>query len=236
LSEEHRKLIHMFQKNEITEYYIYHALARREKGKNREVLQKIFDDELRHFKEWKNYSSEDVKPSRFLIFFYLLMVRIFGVVFGVKMLEKGEEKAERAYSTIVQVLPSAKNITEDEIKHEQLLIDSSMVLGLNDALVELTGALAGFTLALQNTRVIGLAGLITGIAASLSMAASEYLSEKSEEGHKDPFRSAVYTGIAYILAVIFLVLPYFLLTNFYLALLHTLLLLLAFLGRWCLSV
>ena len=233
MSEEHRKLIHMFQKNEITEYYIYHALARREKGKNREVLQKIFDDELRHFKEWKNYSSEDVKPSRFLIFFYLLMVRIFGVVFGVKMLEKGEEKAERAYSTIVQVLPSAKNITEDEIKHEQLLIEmideeriryiSSMVLGLNNVLIELTGALAGFTLALQNTRIIGLAGLITGIAASLSMVASEYLSEKSEEGHKEPFRSAVYTGIAYILAVIFLVLPYFLLTNFYLALLHTLL-------------
>ena len=55
-----------------------------------------------------------------------------------------------------------------------------MVLGLNDALVELTGALAGFTLAFRNTCLIAMAGFITGIAASLSMAASEYLSTKSE--------------------------------------------------------
>ena len=61
-----------------------------------------------------------------------------------------------------------------------------VVLGLNDALVELTGVLAGLTLALRETRLIAMAGLITGIAASLSMAASEYLSTKTEEVDKDP--------------------------------------------------
>ena len=53
-------------------------------------------------------------------------------------------------------MPSAKEIVEDEDKHEQELIDlideerlryvGSIVLGLNDALVELTGALAGLHL------------------------------------------------------------------------------------------
>ena len=40
-----------------------------------------------------------------------------------------------------------------------------MVLDLNDALVELTGALAGRTLALENTKLISLTSLITGVAA-----------------------------------------------------------------------
>ncbi|MDI6704563.1 MAG: VIT1/CCC1 transporter family protein [bacterium] len=82
-----------------------------------------------------------------------------------------------------------------------------MVLGLNDALVELTGALAGFTFALQNTRVVAMAGLITGVAASLSMTTSEYLSTKSEGGAKSPFKASVYTGSAYVLTVMFLIFP-----------------------------
>ncbi len=52
----------------------------------------------------------------------------------------------------------------------------SMVLGMNDALIELTGALAGFTFAMQNTRIVALAGLITGVSATLSMTSSSYLS------------------------------------------------------------
>lgn len=233
LTAEHQELIVQFQNNEITEYHIYSRLANREKGKNAKILQKIANDEKRHAEQWQNYSGIAPTPNRFLIFFYLLMARIFGLTFSVKMLERGEESAERNYSKIVQVIPEAQAIIDDEIKHEQMLVEmideerigyiSSMVLGLNDALVELTGALAGFTLAMQNSKIIGMAGLITGIAASLSMAASEYLSEKSDQGEKDPLRAAVYTGIAYILAVVILVLPFFLFTNYLLALALTLL-------------
>jgi len=114
---------------------------------------------------------------------------------------------------------------EDEEEHERQLtslIDeerlryvSSMVLGLNDALVEFTGALAGYTFALQNTRLVAMTGLITGAAASLSMATSEYLSIKSEGNTKNPIRAAAYCGITYILTVLFLISPYLLLTNIY---------------------
>jgi VIT1/CCC1 family predicted Fe2+/Mn2+ transporter len=108
------------------------------------------------------------------------------------------------------------------LDEERLRYAGSVVLGLNDALVELTGALAGLTLALQNVKLIALSGLITGIAASLSMAASEYLSTRSEETDKHPVRAAIYTGIAYILTVTLLVLPYLLIQNYIVDLIITL--------------
>jgi VIT1/CCC1 family predicted Fe2+/Mn2+ transporter len=102
---------------------------------------------------------------------------------------------------------------------------SSVILGLNDALVELTGALAGFTLSIQNSKIIALMGLITGISASLSLSASEYLSIKSEadpeEAQQRAVKSALYTGIAYILTVIALVIPYFLIVNYVASLIVT---------------
>jgi VIT1/CCC1 family predicted Fe2+/Mn2+ transporter len=118
-------------------------------------------------------------------------------------------------------------IIQEEQEHEEQILNlinnkllthvSAIVLGLNDALVELTGALAGFTLALANTRLIAVTGLITGIAASMSMAASSYLSTK-EDGLKNPLSAAIATGSAYITAVFILILPYFIVTNPFVAL------------------
>ncbi len=84
--------------------------------------------------------------------------------------------------------------------------------------MELTGALAGLTLAFRDVNIIALSGLVTGIAASLSMGASEYLSTSSEESEKNPVKAAIYTGIAYVITVALLILPYLLLDNAYLAL------------------
>jgi VIT1/CCC1 family predicted Fe2+/Mn2+ transporter len=135
------------------------------------------------------------------------------------------------YADIARELPAAQHIVQDEDDHEHELIAmldeerlkyvGSVVLGLSDALVELTGALAGFTLALANTRLIGTAGLITGIAASLSMAASEYLSTDTEEAGQDARKAAIYTGISYVFTVAMLILPYFIVSNYLIALLWT---------------
>ena len=140
-------------------------------------------------------------------------------------MEKVEGKAQAIYEEISKYVPAAIDIEKDEKEHERKLIDlideerlryvGSMVLGLNDALVELTGALAGFTLAFRNTRLIAMAGFITGIAASLSMAASEYLSTKSEESSRNPFKASAYTGSAYVMTVLFLIFPYVIFTNYY---------------------
>jgi len=83
---------------------------------------------------------------------------------------------------------------------------------MNDALVELTGSLAGFTFAMQNTRLIALSGLIMGISATFSMASSEFLAAKSE-GRTDALKSCSYTGVAYLITVALLIAPYLLFGN-----------------------
>ena len=219
LSEDIRQKILIFQRTEITEYHIYSKLAKKVGSpENAKVLQQIANDELRHYHGWQKYSGQEVKPDQFKVWFYYFVSRLFGFTFGVKLMEMGEEKAQVNYDAVSQVIPEAKQYHEEEEAHEHQLLDmldeerlryaGSVVLGLNDALVELTGALAGLTLALQNGKLIALSGLITGIAASLSMAASEYLSTRSEKTDKHPVRAAVYTGIAYIITVTSLTLPY----------------------------
>ena len=214
-------VLETFQRTEITEHHIYKRLARIVKSpENAKILQQIADDELRHYEGWKKYSGQEVKPDWFKMWFYYIVSLVFGFTFGIKLMEQGEEKAQKNYAAVTPVIPEAEKFMHEEDVHEEQLIGmldeerlryaGSVVLGLNDALVELTGALAGLTLALQNGKLIALSGLITGIAASLSMAASEYLSTRSEKTDKHPVRAAVYTGIAYVVTVSLLVLPYLL--------------------------
>jgi VIT1/CCC1 family predicted Fe2+/Mn2+ transporter len=226
ISPELRSRLLAFQKTELTEYHIYDNIARRLKDdSNRQVLEKISADELAHAHLWQKYTGQEVKPDRWKIGFFTFISRLLGFTFAIKLMEMGEEKAQGNYAALSDSIPEMNRWISDEEAHEKALIGmldeerlqyaGSVVLGLNDALVELTGALAGFTLALQNTRLIALSGLITGIAASLSMAASEYLSTGSEDTHKDPARAALYTGIAYVITVTLLILPYLLLPNYY---------------------
>ena len=217
------------QKSEITEHNIYKKLSSAAKGRNNQkVLEQISRDELEHYEFWKSLTQEEVLPDKIKILFYVLISRLLGLTFGIKLMEKGEGSAQDNYSGLKYVAEQVEDIIQDEERHEKELIDlideerlkyvGSMVLGLNDALVELTGALAGFTLALQKTRLIAIVGLITGIAASMSMAASEYLSTKQEETEKSPLKASIYTGFAYILTVMFLVFPYFVFENLFLCL------------------
>ncbi|MFN8411526.1 MAG: VIT1/CCC1 transporter family protein [Anaerolineales bacterium] len=227
LSKDIREKVIIFQQTEITEYHIYKKLAQHIKSvENAQILDQIAEDELRHYKGWKEYTQEEVQPRWFFVWFYYLVSLIFGFTFGIKLMEMGEETAQKNYAAVIPVIPEAVKYQNEEDAHEKQLITmldeerlqyaGSVVLGLNDALVELTGALAGLTLALQNVKLIALSGLITGIAASLSMAASEYLSTRSEVTTKQPVRAAIYTGIAYIITVTLLILPYLLFTNYYL--------------------
>ncbi|MFC1641008.1 hypothetical protein ACFL2D_03090 [Patescibacteria group bacterium] len=77
--------------------------------------------------------------------------------------------------------------------------------------------LAGFTLALQDTRLIAMIGIITGAAASLSMASSEYLSAK-EDGRAKPLTASMYTGAMYLGTVIILIMPFLVLEQVFIAL------------------
>ena len=217
------------QANEISEYHTYSWLAEHvAEGKNREVLQRIAKDELAHYEVLKRITKRDVSPNAWHVFLYRLISRVFGLSFGLRLMERGEQVAEGVYRELKKGLPELADLFLDEQKHEAALLGlieeerieyaGSIVLGLNDALVELTGALAGLTFALQNGRVIAMAGFITGIAASMSMAASGFLSAREdadEHSEKNPLKAAAYTGVAYIITVFILIAPYLLMSNVY---------------------
>ena len=223
ISQKSLDIILKMQQNELNESYIYEAIAKKMKdGHNKETLMRLASEEKAHYEIWKSYTNKELKPNKLKIFKYKWMATILGFTFAVKLMEKGEEAAQSEYALLESEVPESIEIRKQEEEHEQALLAildeerlqyvGSMVLGMNDALVELTGSLAGFTFALQNTRLVALSGLIIGISATLSMASSEFLAARSE-GRKDAFKSCAYTGIAYLITVVMLILPYLLFSN-----------------------
>jgi VIT1/CCC1 family predicted Fe2+/Mn2+ transporter len=234
MDEGLRERMRNAERQEITEYYIYTSLAERTKDPhNREVLSRIAEDEKSHYGVWKDLTGEEVGPDRVKIWTFVAIARILGLTFAIKLMEKGEGQALDVYRELEGKVPEVAEIIPDENRHEDDLIKlideqrlryvGSIVLGLSDAIVELTGTLAGLSFALQDTQLVAVAGLITGVAASLSMGASEYLSEKSGEGPGEPLRAAGYTGAAYVVTVVLLILPFLLLRDYVHALISTLL-------------
>ncbi len=217
------------QRGEITEHVIYKRLASSVKNPhNRDVLQRIAKDELGHHNQWQEYTGEKASPSRLKIWLYYIISRVFGLTFGIKLMEEGEEKAQLVYAEIAKFVPEASDIASDEHRHEQqlirlideerLLYAADIVRGLNVALVELTGTLAGLTLALPDSGLIILAGLITGAAMVLSVASTEYLGAKSGTGGRSPLKAVLYGSVANIITFVLLLFPYFIFTNVYIAL------------------
>ena len=213
-------------RNELTEAIVYNALAQRQPaGHNRDLLVRIASDECTHAKQLAALLGEEGAANRFKAERDILVTRIFGLTFGLKLMEKGEGRASDTYRAFASGLPELIKIAEDEDAHETALLSmldderlnymGAIVLGLNDALVELTGALAGFTFALNGSRLIAMTGLITGLAAAMSMAASAFLSARADGDSTDrhPGKTACYTGVAYVCTVIILILPYLILSN-----------------------
>ncbi len=232
VTPEQIEQLKILQQEEINGYHTYARLAEVVKdANNSKVIKRISDEELKHYEIWKNYTQKDMKPNMLKIRFFFWVSKLFGLSFGIRLMELGEEQVQEIYAKLIKSIPEAAQVLADEEKHEDELMEmldeeglryaGSVVLGLNDALVELTGALAGLTFAFRNTQLIALAGLITGVSASFSMAASDYLSTKADEDGKNPLRSAIYTGIAYIITVIILITPYLLTSNYVVALAWT---------------
>ena len=215
---ERERLIRL-QKMEKTEMEVYRRLANREKNsKNKKIFEKISLQENNHYNILKEKTNEDVNYSIIRVQFHVLTAIFLGLTFSLKLMEKIEQNAAAEYRDL-----GYDYIAKEEDEHEKELLSlleedalnylSSIILGLSDALVELTGALAGLTLAFQELRIVALAGLVTGISASFSMAASEFLATKEENENRSAIKAALFTGISYIVTVLLLVTPYLLLDN-----------------------
>ncbi|BCD61259.1 hypothetical protein NitYY0826_C0093 [Nitratiruptor sp. YY08-26] len=209
------------QQNEINEFFIYMELSKLQRDPhNKKILQEIALQEKEHYTFWKNITGKDLKPQKFVVLWYVFLARLFGLSFALKLMERGEERAQAFYRRLIMKYPEAKKIFDEENMHEakllSLLNDSKLryagavVLGMNDALVELTGTLTGIALAFNNAQYVGITGIIMGVAASLSMAGSAYLeARENQDSGIEPPKYALYTGFAYILTTVFLVTPFF---------------------------
>ena len=222
-----------FAMNEYRDYVTYRELAKTETSPGfKKILEALVEHEMEDYRFWLPYctkQSHRVNPVE--IWMLKAMRRLLGLTFTAKLLEGNERGAIRNYTVFLKDADEAMRAKIEEIirhekRHEQEMISqikeervsflSSIVLGVNDGLVELTGALVGFAFALRHHQVVAILGAVTGIAASLSMAASAYMQARHEEG-KEPKKAALYTGGAYLLVVALLVSPYALIPDIYLA-------------------
>lgn len=226
LSEKEKQTAFAFGIDEYTDYLIYSYLASREKRNSfKECLSKMSEQEYQHYEFWKEIAGRDCKVSipRWKLMLIRLSSIIFGLTFTIKLLELHEKKVIETYRAFAQKLPSEmvgklEEILKDEELHETSLVaglNESIVrylgfiaLGLADAVVEITGVHAGFLGATTTTLVAGVAGLIVGVSAAISMAAAAYVQAK-HEGIKKPLPNALSTGAAYLGAVVLLAAPYF---------------------------
>ena len=123
LSKDVKKKILNAQRNEITEHLVYSKLSKLVKSPhNKKILQHLSKDELRHYHLWKKLTGKDVKPKAFMLFTYVLISRILGLTFGIKLMEKVEGNAQRVYKNLAKSVPIAKTILKGETEHEKKLI------------------------------------------------------------------------------------------------------------------
>lgn len=85
---------------------------------------------------------------------------------------------------------------------------AAIVLGMHDAIVSLTGLIAGLFFAFTDSNIIIITCIISSITASLSMGAANYLATKTVN-HEQSIKSAFYTCVAYMITCAFLILPFF---------------------------
>jgi VIT1/CCC1 family predicted Fe2+/Mn2+ transporter len=210
--------------DELLDHELYARLAARERNeRNRKLLEELARDELRHHLFWSKLAGpvrlglRDHLKLRLL----LSLSRLAGKTFTIKLLERGEAATVGEYRRAVaelggELAAELAKVIEDEELHESELAGSldelvvrqlgSIALGVSDAIIELTGVLAGFAGYTGSPLQVAAAGLIVGVSAALSMAAAAYSQAKHERG-KNPRTAAAFTGLFYMLTVLALVAP-----------------------------
>jgi rubrerythrin len=79
LDEQLRQQLSIFQRNEITEHHIYTDLAGTVSPENRQVLEQIAADELRHYREWSKYTRKEIAPDKLKVRMYYWISRVLGL-------------------------------------------------------------------------------------------------------------------------------------------------------------
>ncbi|MCL6623089.1 MAG: VIT1/CCC1 family protein [Fimbriimonadales bacterium] len=215
-----------FLKDESFDAMVYRRLASLERDPDRRrVLFSLAETEERHCDFWRQFTDFSFKkPRKVALLGLVWMRRLLGLVFTMKFLELHERKVVQRYRELLpRVSPSQaealREIIKDEEEHEKFMMTQVedpvvkyvgfVALGLSDAIIEITGVHAGFLGVARSTLVAGVAGLIVGFAASISMGVAAYLKAKSEV-RGSPLALGSVTAVSYLVSVVVLALPYFL--------------------------
>ncbi len=212
--------------DEYADRAVYLALSRRERNPEfKKALENIASGEESHYEFWKTYAPDvRVSAKRPRLVVIVLLRLVLGLTFTLKLLERHEGKLHERYRKIAEGIPEGDKgrfqaMMDSEEGQEDLLIGkiqehrvkymSFIVLGLADAVVEISGIHAGSLGIYGQTKLAGLAGIIAGMAASIAMGTAAYAQAK--QGFQGSAKwSAIYTGVSYMITAIFLALPYFL--------------------------
>ncbi len=216
--------------DEYSDYMLYDRLSRTVEAESpySEALRELSATERRHYEFWKRYVPEEKpKLSKSKLYWVLLLRKVLGLTFASRYLDRHESKVIGEYRGLASMIPEADKkefdaMVDDEVSHEkefELRIETTavryisfIVLGLADALVEITGIHAGSLGLYSRTEIAGLAGIVAGAAASLAMASAAFAQAK--QGFKGSARlSATYTGVSYFVTAVVLAAPYFLTKN-----------------------
>jgi VIT1/CCC1 family predicted Fe2+/Mn2+ transporter len=242
-SKKNIKKLEKFLETERMHAIMYSHLAKEENHpKHKRFLNKLTMEEKKHEELLREIlKDEGVKPGRshFLwlkLAFYRSISAIFGVPFGIAVIEREEDQTIKEYIAALGQIKEKrstdklKTIIKDEEAGEQELQDNlndysehfdyikSIVFGLNDGLVEILAVVAGLAVVATAPFVVVVGGIIVGLSGTLSMAGGAYLSSKSynlvEEEKKgtkasnSPFKDAAYTGIFYFLGSLSSIVPF----------------------------
>ncbi len=237
LTPSDMKLVERFCRDELGSYLLYLELAEVERPPLSEQLKRSAEQERSHYEFWKSVLGRDCTATRPPRVFRLLY-RLFGPVFTLQLLEKREEGAASMYEEFRERLPDEikgrlDDIINDEKTHEAEFLRGLqdvrvkylgfVALGIADAITELIGVYASFLGATLRTLLVGLAGLLVGFSAAISMAAAAYIQARQER-HVSPGGSAAATGLSYFLTALVLAAPYFLTGSFVAAIVASVLL------------
>src|SRR5881628_114905 len=220
--------------DELTDYKVYLALSRRERNpKFKEALVGLGETERGHYEFWRKFApNAEVRAIRLRVYFVTLIRILLGLTFTLKFLERHESVVVRRYKQVEHFIPPEDRprfdqMVADEEHHETYLMGgieegrvkymAFIVLGLADAVVEVAAIHAGSLGIYRRTELAGLAGIVAGMAASIAMASAAYA--QAQQGFSGSAKkSAIYTGISYLITAVLLAFPYFLTPIQYIAL------------------
>ncbi len=205
MNEEFYSRVREFYLAEMNDHLTYTGLARRTRDTGlAKLLEHIAAMELEHAGFWKSLLEEagrpvpQVRPRRIRLVLLGLLLRFVNPLLVISALELGETAAYDAYNEVLQEghLPAEKQerlraIIVDELEHEAAFHRRKeaggftnirdFILGMNDGLVEILGAVTGLSAAYAgNPLVVAVSGLVVGVAGALSMGIGAFISVRSQ--------------------------------------------------------